>query len=84
MGEQSPIDPEWDPCPRRTTTGVPCQRPRHHVGHCGISEEKVAEYRRFIADLRKRAKTMNRGELAEAVEFHLIAWHVLRLEFNAR
>lgn len=82
-----PLDPlpvEYDPCPRRTRSNQPCERPRHHVGSCGTSDELRENYRLYVKHTRDLAGTMTRVELAAAVEFHLLAWRVLRDEYNAR
>lgn len=84
MDESARLDAELDPCPRRTSSGAPCERPRHHVGQCGESDEKREMYRKYIAALREHAKTMKRSELDAAVEYHLLTWRVLRNEYNAR
>lgn len=34
--------------------------------------------------MRERAKHMRRDEIASAVEYHLLAWRVLRNEYNGR
>jgi hypothetical protein len=84
VDEQTRLDAELDPCPGRTRHNAPCERPRHHVGHCGASPERHELYRQYIANVRERANRMTREEIASAVEFHLIAWRVLRNEYNGR
>lgn len=84
MNEPPQIDPIWDPCPSRTRTGVPCGKPNHHVGHCAPADGKDDLYRQYIAQVRERAKHLSRAELADAVEYHLITWRVLRNEYNGR
>lgn len=84
MNEDPRLDPAWDPCPRRTKSNIPCERPRNHVGHCGVSPERREQYRVFIAHVREHAKTMTREDIANAVEFHLLAWRVLRNEYHGR
>jgi hypothetical protein len=41
-------------------------------------------YRGYIKRLRSMAVTLTRDELAMAVEYHLLAWRVLRNEYNGR
>jgi len=77
-------DAAFDPCLRRTRSNVPCERPRNHVGHCGVSAELQELYRNYIAQVREQAARMTREEIGQAVEFHLIAWRTLRHEYNAR
>jgi hypothetical protein len=84
VNEATPFDAEWDPCPSRTRTSIPCGKPRHHVGNCGPAEGQQELYRAYIAQVRARAKGMSRAQIAEAVEYHLITWRVLRNEYNGR
>lgn len=73
-----------DPCPGRTQANIPCARERYHVGGHGVSDEERERRRQFVHDMTERAKTMRRVELEAAVEYHLLAWRVLRNEYNAR
>ena len=78
------IPTAWDPCDRRTHGNIPCGKPRYHVGQCKAAIEIVQGYQEFARHLRDKAMHMTRKELLEAVEFHLLAWRVLRAEYNAR
>ena len=82
--ELAPLDAYYDPCKGRTRNNMPCELPRHHVGVCKASLEQREYYRQFVRDLHERAKTMSRDELGKAVEYHLLAWRVLRNEYNGR
>jgi hypothetical protein len=84
VGDDPEIPPDYDPCPRRTRSGQLCERPRHHVGSCGVTDELRDHYRAYIKRLRSMAVTLTRDELAMAVEYHLLAWRVLRNEYNGR
>lgn len=78
------LEPLFDPCPRRTRVGLPCSKPRYHIGNCHPADSTVDEYRRFVEALRVRCHDMTRLELERAAEFHLLAWKVCRDEFRRR
>jgi hypothetical protein len=72
------IPADWDPCPRRTRGNLPCGKPRFHIGACAAKSEFVEDYRIYADHVRVLAQTMTRHELGQAMEFHLLAWRVLR------
>jgi hypothetical protein len=80
----SDIPSYWDPCPRRTRGNLPCGKPRYHRGNCSPSLEILNDYREYAKHIRERAETMTVSQLEEAMEFHLLAWRVLRAEMNRR
>ena len=78
------LDAFFDPCPKRTRRNRPCCRPRYHTGSCYEDAETAEAYRLYADHLRRLAATMTRDQIRDAMEFHLIAWHVLRHEYNGR
>ena len=63
---------------------MPCSKARYHIGQCHSSAEIVQSYQEYAHHLRQKAANMTRQELVNAVEFHLLAWRVLRGEYLAR
>ncbi len=84
MDEHPRVPVEFDRCLRRTRSGLPCGKFSHHVGACAPEVEIVEEYREYAAHVRRMAQGMKRVELERAAEFHLLAWKILRDEFNGR
>jgi len=44
----------------------------------------VEEYRAYATHVKRMAAGMKRVELERAAEFHLLAWKILRDEYNGR
>jgi len=44
----------------------------------------VEEYRQYASHVKRMAQGMKRVELERAAEFHLLAWKILRDEYNGR
>jgi hypothetical protein len=78
------VPAEWDPCPRRTRGNIPCGKPRYHTGWCSAKVEVVDDYREYSAHLHALSSTMTITELEAAMNFHLLAYRILRGELNAR